>query len=246
MKRNIIIAVFLLIRLEAFSLSADEIVSNTDKTRGVSSICELLIHMEDYSMGKLSETSDMKGYIKGSEKSMIIYTAPFNMKNRKILSINDDMWVFIPDTQKPVRVTASQRLLGQASNGDVLKIRFETDYSPVLSGEQTIPDIDGIKRNCYKLDLNAKRTGATYKKVILWVEKETYYPVKEDCFTLSGKKLKTVFYSGIKNFESRNTVTKMTIFDEVVTNNFTTIENFDEKSADIDDKYFNREYLKRM
>ena len=145
-----------------FSISAQEILQNVDENRSVSTNFEMTIRMEDYRKGVLSDNATLTGFVKGLDKSMVAYTEPVNMKGRKILMIKDDMWVFLPDTKKPVRLTASQRLLGQASNGDVVKVRFDYDYSAVMGGEETVADINSENRNCYKLEMSAKRSGATY------------------------------------------------------------------------------------
>ncbi len=229
-----------------YSITAEEILQNVDENRSVGTNFEMTIYMEDYRKGVLSETTTLKGFVKGPDKSMVAYTEPVNMKGRKILMVSDDMWVFLPDTKKPVRLTASQRLLGQASNGDVVKVRFDYDYSASLSGDETITDINSGSRNCYRLNLTAKRSGATYHSLTLWVEKETCYPVRADFFALSGKKLKTAYYSGLKVMEGKNVITKTTIYDEIIKDNYTMIENIDLKKAEVDDRYFNKEYLQRL
>jgi hypothetical protein len=231
---------------QGFSITAEDILVNVDNNRSVSTNFELTIYMEDYRKGVLSETTTFKGFVKGEDKSMVAYTEPSNMKGRKILMIKDDMWIFIPDTKKPVRLTSSQRLLGQASNGDVLKVRFSYDYSAVLAAEETITDINSGSRSCYKLDLTAQRSGAAYHNLSLWVEKDTYYPVKAVFFALSGRKMKTAFYSGVREMEGKKIITRTTIYDEVIKDNYTTIENKNERTVDVEDRYFNKEYLQRM
>jgi outer membrane lipoprotein-sorting protein len=247
MKKILLITAFgILACCGGYSLTPGDILEKVDENRSVSTNFEMQVDLENYQKGKLSDSAVFKGFVKGLDKSMVIYTHPASMKGRKILMIKDDTWIFIPDTKKPVRLTASQRLLGQASNEDVLKIRFSYDYQAELLGEEGIADIDSNNRNCYKLDLTARRSGTAYHKMTLWVEKETFYPVKAEFFALSGKKLKTAMYSGLKEIDGRDIVTKTTIYDEVMKDDFTTIENSDLKKSDVEDRYFNKEYLQRM
>ena len=35
--------------------------------------------------------------------------------------LGDDMWVYLPDTSRPIRITPLERLSGDASNGDVAR-----------------------------------------------------------------------------------------------------------------------------
>ena len=78
------------------------------------------------------------------------------------------------------------------------------------------------------------------------MEKETFYPVKAEFFALSGKKLKTAFYSGLKEFDGKNVITRTTIYDEIIKDNYTTIDYTMLKPAEVEDRYFNKEYLQRM
>lgn len=170
---------------------------------------------------------------------MMVYKEPLNMKGRKILFVSDDMWVYIPSTKRPVRLTPSQRLLGQASNGDVLKIRLTTDYSPTLAGEE---EFEG--KNCFVLNLSAKKKSATYASVKVWIDKEDI--LKAEFFTLSKKKLKTAFYKEVKEFEGKKIISKVVIYDEILKDNWTEISILEMKTSEIPDKYFTKEYLERF
>ncbi len=247
MKKTVLnLLLFCLFSVPCFSITAEEILQKADESRSVGTNFEMTIYMEDYRKGQLSDKAMMKGFVKGQDRSMVSYTEPANMKGRKILMINDDMWIFLPDTKKPVRLTASQRLLGQASNGDVVKVRFSYDYSAVLNGEEQVSNSEPEAVNCYRLSLQARRSGATYSHMTLWVQTGTFYPVKAEFFALSGKKLKTAFYSNPREMEGRNVITKTMIYDEIQKDNYTSIENLNLKSTDIEDRYFNKEYLQRM
>jgi hypothetical protein len=85
-----------------YSLTPEEILTNSDQNRSVSANCEMVSYLEDYRLGKLSDKQKLICYIKGSDKSMVLFLEPAGMKNRKILMIRDDMWVFLPGTKKPV------------------------------------------------------------------------------------------------------------------------------------------------
>ncbi len=228
-----------------FGITAGEVLQNADKCRSVGLNFEFRLQMGDYKKGELSEKSFLYGYVKGYDKSMVVFKEPSSMKGRKILMIGDDMWIFIPNTKRPVRLTPSQRLFGQASNGDVAKVRFSYDYAAALNGTEMISDMT-TDRECYRLGLEAKRIGATYNKIVLWVETKTFYPVKAEYFALSGKKLKTAYYSGAREIEGKTVVTKTVIYDEVIKDNFTVMEYIEMKEMDVEDKYFNKEFLQRM
>jgi hypothetical protein len=229
----------------AFSQDADAILKKVDERRAVGSSFSFTLKVDDYSKGMLTDSAVMNGHAKGIDKTMVQYEEPANMKGKKLLMAGDEMFIFVPKTQRPVRLTPSQRLMGQASNGDVMNVRFQSDYKPELTGEETTDTQNG-KRNCLVLNLTARRRGTTYNRIVLRVEKDTGYPVKADCYTLSGKLLKTIEYSLIKEFEGKKIVSKATLYDKVTRDTYTVIEFLDMQTEDIPDSYFNKEYLLRM
>ena len=64
--------------------------------------------------------------------------------------LRDAMWIYMPTASRPIRISPLQRLMGQASNGDVARTNFATDYDAKSVTE------DG---DAFVLDLVAKRSG---------------------------------------------------------------------------------------
>ena len=62
-------------------------------------------------------------------------------KGRHLLMLGDDMWVFLPDTSRPIRITPLERLSGQASNGDVARTHYALDYDATYLRGETV---DGV------------------------------------------------------------------------------------------------------
>ena len=42
-------------------------------------------------------------------------------KGQKVLMLGDDFWLLMPDSQRPLRITPMQKLLGDASTGDIVR-----------------------------------------------------------------------------------------------------------------------------
>jgi outer membrane lipoprotein-sorting protein len=244
-KIAVVVALSLSVVGGLFALDPNEVLAKVDERRAVGPCFSFRIKIDDYSKGTLAQSALMSGKAKGANKTMVQYDEPTNMRGKKLLLVDDDMFVFIPKTQRPVRLTPSQRLMGQASNGDVMNVRFQTDYAPSLAGDEIVTTESGDKR-CIVLNLSAKRQGSTYSKIVLWVDQEEYYPVKADCYALSGKLIKTVEYSAIKDFGGKQIVSKATLYDKVSKDNYTVIEFLDMAEATVSDNFFSKEYLLRM
>ena len=50
--------------------------------------------------------------------------------------ISDDFWLLMPGTQRPMRITPSQKLLGDASTGDIATLSWSEDYEGRVVGEE--------------------------------------------------------------------------------------------------------------
>lgn len=227
------------------ALDADEILSRVDDRRAVGPSFRFDIRIDDYEKGSLTQSAVMTGNAKGSNKTLVQYEEPASMRGKKLLMVDDETFFFVPKTKRPVRLTASQRLMGQASNSDVMNVRFQCDYSPKIVREESVDSQDGPVK-CLVLELTAKRKGTAYGSMTLWVEKTGCFPIKADCYAASGKLLKTAEYSQIRNIEGKEIVTRATLHDKIAKDTYTVIEFTDMASAEIPDAFFSKEYLLRM
>jgi outer membrane lipoprotein-sorting protein len=107
-------------------------------------------------------------------------------QGRSILMLGDQMWLLLPGTKRPMRVTPQQRLLGPAAGGDVARTRFREDYQVQTLTEETLGGV-----TCWLLDLIARRPASSARKVLLWVAKDGLIPLKADFHLASGKLART-------------------------------------------------------
>jgi len=139
-----------------------------------------------------SESSKFRVYGKGSDKSVVEFTAPQTEKGKYLLMLRDAMWIYMPSASRPIRISPLQRLMGQASNGDVARTSFVVDYNP------TAIDEDG---DAWVLDLAAKDPTVAYNRVRLWVDKKSNEPRRADFYVVSGKLIKRATYHGTDSIE---------------------------------------------
>jgi len=110
-------------------------------------------------------------------------------KGRVVLVLGDAMWLLLPGTKRPIKVTPQQRLLGPAAGGDIARSRFSEDYSVK---ERTDDVLDGTP--CWRLALAAKRPSTSFRTASLWVAKNGTLPLKAEFFLPSGKLAKTAVF----------------------------------------------------
>lgn len=107
-------------------------------------------------------------------------------RGRAILLLGDQMWLLLPGTRRPVKVTPQQRLMGPAAGGDVARTRFREDYAVAALAEAVLED-----RPCWRLDLEARRPSLSARKATLWVLKEGSCPLKAEFRLASGRLART-------------------------------------------------------
>ena len=59
-------------------------------------------------------------------------------KGRIVLLLGEAMWLLLPNSKKPVRVTPQQRLLGPAAGGDLARSCFAEEYVIAESQEDRL------------------------------------------------------------------------------------------------------------
>jgi len=110
-------------------------------------------------------------------------------KGRAVLLLGDQMWLLLPGSKRPVKVTPQQRMMGPAAGGDVARTRFREDYTmqSVTSGS-----MDG--QDCWRLELAARRPSLSARQVVLWVAREGSLPLKAEFRLASGKLARTALF----------------------------------------------------
>jgi len=190
-----------------------------------------------YKEDKVKETALFDAYINGNNKSLVIEKEGKN-RDMKILYVEKKMWVQLPASRRPIRITPIQRLIGQASNGDVAMVSYGENYTAEIMGK-------GIAQNiqCVKLLLTARDKSATYHKIILYVRQDSYRPEKAEFFLISGKHFKTAYYNQYMRIGKQMVLKKMTIFDELHKDQKTVFEYENIQEKKIAAKYYNKNYL---
>src|SRR6185436_19385997 len=185
---------------------ADVIVSRAEKTvLGESAV--YTVKMTVVRPGKPERTVEMKGWKKG-DLGLVRYVAPPKERGTACLRNGANTWLFLPGAEKVVRVGAKQNFGGgDFSNGDILRLTLSKDYVSSLAGEETMEG-----QPCWKLDLKAKDRSVAYDHVVYWVRSDgTYYPVRADYHTISGRRLKWLILSEVAKLGSRPRPTVLTM-----------------------------------
>ena len=223
-------------------LAASDAVRNPDYPFGLTNT------LIEYRNGKQTDTSTLAIYSRadpnsGQFRSLVRYLAPTRDANKLILYNGRDLWFYDPASKASIRLSPQQRLLGQASNGDVVTVNFARDYQAVLATEEDTQDGERQTRHCYKLTLSAHTQDANYHHIEMWVETGNAHPIKARFYAESGKMLKTTYYRHYQNVTGAERPTEMVIIDGLDPNWVTVMRYTDWKQREVPEVWMQRDYL---
>jgi outer membrane lipoprotein-sorting protein len=211
---------------------ADALLKHSDIYRNGWPSFILRVKITHYEAGKQDEEKLYEVSQKGTEKSYVEFLSP-REKGQHLLMLGDDMWVYLPDTSRPIRITPLERLNGDASNGDVAHTNYSVDYSPVFVRAEKVGT-----ENCYVLDLTAKRKGATYQRILYWVRVEDARPVKAEFYLTSGKHIKTATFDEYATVGGKIQLHRWTLYDEIRHNSHSVLQYSGTTPRELPDKLF--------
>jgi len=129
---------------------------------------------------------------KGRDKVAMLYLSPASEKGRATLRLDDNMWLYIPNVGKPIRITSMQSVTGGVfNNSDIMRLDYSAEYdAAILEQSQTQ----------YILELKAKSKTVAYDKLKMWVAKKTMLVTKIECYSASSMLIKTLEFKEVKDF----------------------------------------------
>ena len=147
----------------------------------------------------------------------------------------------MPSVSQPIRLSLSQRLVGQVANGDIARANFSGDYYPKLLRTDTIND-----EEYYVLELTAVDRSVTYHKVILWVQQSNYWPYQAEFYSLSNRLLKTSRYENFDWILGIQRPTRLVMEDALKKGEISILDYSEMTLRNLPDKIFTKEYLKKL
>lgn len=245
------VAATLIAAAHAESINPQDILSASDKVRNPGQPFRLTSTLTEYIGGKPRDRLVLTVYSKENKQtrefsSLVRYVDPPRDRGKMVLMNGSNMWFYDSASKASVRISPQQRMMGQASDGDVVTANFARDYQAKLVGEESLKDADHQDRKTWHLDLAAATASAVYSRIEYWVEKGTFRPVKGKFYSDSGRLLKIAYYHKYQEQLGGQRPAETIIIDAVDQNLVTTMASSDMRAADIPDAWFQREYLPRL
>lgn len=231
--------------------SGDEILAASDAIRNPGRSFSVTVTLTEFQAGKQVDTSTLTSYSRtqqqgGAFATLIRFVLPARDTGKLMLKNGNDMWFYDPVAKTSVRLSPQQRLLGQASNGDVATVNLARDYKAALAGEEDVQDGERRTRKAYKLLLTAATPDVTYGSIEMWVDAENNRPIKARFFAESSRLLKTAFYRRYQAQLGAERPTETVIIDGLNPQAVTLMRFSDYVARNIPDTWLQRDFLPRF
>jgi len=146
--------------------------------------------IDEYPDGKKKEFT-VFSVKKGLDKVAMLFLAPASEKGRTTLRLGENMWLYIPNVGKPIRITSLQSVTGGVfNNSDIMQVDYSAEYD-VLGSENG--------DSGYILELKAKDKTVAYDKLKMWASQDDVV-IKIECYAASGMLIKTLDFKEPKDF----------------------------------------------
>lgn len=181
----------LVVAVPAYAVDGNGILARVDKNLAPDSyeMYRKLVNVEPDGRKKEFILFTVK---KGKDKIAGLFISPASDKGRTTLRLGDNMWLYIPNVGKPVRITSLQSVVGGVfNNADIMRLDYAEEYEAV-----TVEDLGGE----YLLTLKARTRDVAYDQLRMWVDKERILPTRIECLTEAALLIKTLYFKDIKDF----------------------------------------------
>jgi outer membrane lipoprotein-sorting protein len=168
----------------------------------------------------------MKAWARQNTDSFIAFTNPED-RGTKYLKKGGRLYVYSPDTEEVMLISGhmlKESMMGSdMSYEDTIENeKLSARYDPVLGGFASW-NFNGPGRDCWVLNLTARRRTESYPARKLWIDKETGDCLHYELFALSGAKLKEYNLLRVEELDGRRFPVEMEIRDLLRKNSKTTL-----------------------
>ena len=175
----------------AFALDGDAILRQVDRKLNPESyeMYRKLINIEPDGRKKEFVLFTVK---KGRDKMVALFLDPPSEKGRATLRLGDNMWLYIPNVGKPIRITSLQSVVGGVfNNADILNLDYSVEYDVEKAAEEA---------KVYLLELKAKSGAVAYDRLKMRVDRASLTPIEIEAYAASGLLIKTLRFKDVKDF----------------------------------------------
>jgi outer membrane lipoprotein-sorting protein len=203
------------------SPSAGELVRRYDEVmspKTFEAVMEMIAHRQDGT----TRGYKFRALKSGLDKTRVWFLEPASSKGQEMLKVGDNMWVYMPNLKRALRIASRESFQGgDFNNGDIMRVNYVADYNAKLLPE-TDPSLFGV-------ELSAKSSEASYDRIRLWLDKAKRLPAKAEYYAASGKLLRSASFELPKSFHGLERPSRIVMRNELATKRFSEMTLLDMK-----------------
>lgn len=191
---------------------AQQYLTTAEQFRGPQQSFVLQGRIETIKAGRSEKMQPYQLLSGENRKSLVIFTGGTS-QGQKVLLQDQQFWLQLPGSRRALRITPLQKLMGEASSGDVATLNWQQDYQLMAADAQS----EGIQ-----LSLLANREGLSYQRIELWVSNTDHFPLRAEFYLPSGKQAKSARFVRSRTGEAPRVVA-MELLDKMQTRDITVL-----------------------
>lgn len=193
--------------------------------------------------GSLEKERRYTVLLQPGHRSLVLMRSPAEA-GQKVLMLGDDFWLLMPASQRPMRITPMQKLLGDAATGDIATLSWSEDYAGSRVGGEERCGEGATARPCLHLSLKATRPGVTYPRIELWLGAMRHEPLRAELYVLSDKLAKQARFI-FDRADRPSQVEAMELVDQLSHGKVTQVRYLSRRPRQIPDTWMNPMFLAR-
>jgi Outer membrane lipoprotein-sorting protein len=178
--------------------------------------------------------------VQDQRRSLVLMQSPAE-RGQKVLMLGDEYWLLMPGSQRAMRITPMQKLLGDASTGDIATMSWADDYTGSVVGQAPCGE---PAQPCWQLSLTASRPGVTYQRIELWLGRARLEPVQADLYVQSAKLAKQARFV-IDTRAQPPQVSEMLLQDQLTARKVTRVQYLSRQARTVPSAWLNPMFLAR-
>lgn len=149
-----------------------------------------------------------RGYGMGLDKSLMDFVSPKAIAGLRILTIDDDTWMYFPSTGRVRKIAGKskgssvQGVGGDFTYEDLGGGKLSDKYSFVIVGEDA---------KSWTLDGKPLSADSSYERIVMTIDKGMFLPVRIEYYARKDGLLKVMTADEIKNMGGRATASAITM-----------------------------------
>lgn len=214
--------------------SVERLLEQADRFRIPGGDVVVEVEILQFKGGVEKKRRDYSVYLKPGRRSLVLFRHP-SERGQKVLMVDEKFWMVMPGSRRPIRITPMQKLLGEASTGDIATLTWSEDYRGKIV-QQSDEEIE--------LLLEATGAGSSYAKIDLFLHPQHHYPLRANLYLASGKLAKQARYQ-LGELDGVERIVGMVLEDRLSSKTRTEVNYRAIRSQAVDQRLFNPMYLVR-